>query len=125
MLAVMETQQKGENTVCMELGWPSESYRKAYSVLTFAMTYAIPLPLVCIWYVIIVLKLREAARETSDKEGFKVAQAKGKVVRMLIVVVVCYVLCFLPFHVTLLWWEFGNGGEFRYVVCKQYRISSK
>lgn len=113
LLAVMETQYQGEQIVCQEMGWPSDSYRKAYSVITFAMTYAIPLPLVSLWYVIIVVKLRQSAKDTGDNEGFRVAQAKGKVVRMLIAVVACYALCFVPFYVTHLWWEFGNGSSFR------------
>lgn len=113
ILAVMQLIDSNGVPLCMESGWPSETYRDTYTVLSFCLTYAIPLPMIAVLYTIIVMKLNKAARETSDKEGFRTAKAKGKVIRMLIVVVVFYFLCFLPYHSTFLWYEFGDGAKYK------------
>lgn len=113
ILAVMHLQENDHGPLCSEGGWPSEIFRDVYTVLSFCLTYAIPLPTIAVFYTVIVLKLNKAARETSDSEGFRTAKAKGKVVRMLIVVVVFYFLCFLPYHITYLWYEFGDGRAYK------------
>lgn len=114
VLFVMETLSvPNHGVMCDEFGWPSEQYREVYTACSFVLTYAMPLPLMAIWYAIVIFKLEKAAKENSDQEGFKVAKAKGKVVRMLIMVVVAYFICYLPYHVVWLWFEFGNGSSFR------------
>ena len=109
----MHLEENDGGPLCLEDGWPSETFREVYTVLSFCLTYAIPLPTIAVFYTVIVMKLNKAARETSDSEGFRTAKAKGKVVRMLIVVVVLYFLCFLPYHITYLWYEFGDGKQFK------------
>jgi len=111
--AVMQLHDNNGVLLCLESGWPSETFRDIYTMLSFCLTYAFPLPMIAVLYTIIVLKLNKAARETSDHEGFRTAKAKGKVIRMLIVVVVFYFLCFLPYHSTYMWYEFGDGGQFK------------
>ena len=113
IFAVMQLQDSGGDILCAENGWPNETFRDIYTVLSFCLTYAIPLPMIAVLYTIVVLKLNKAARETSDNEGFRTAKAKGKVIRMLIVVVVFYFLCFLPYHSTFLWYEFGDGSMYK------------
>ncbi|XP_020911250.1 cholecystokinin receptor type A isoform X2 [Exaiptasia diaphana] len=99
--------------ICVEV-WPKVIYRQVYTVLSFLLTYGLPLPLMAVWYGIVVYKLEKAADQESDKEGFRVAQAKGKVIRMLIMVVVAYFTCFLPYHVLMMWAEFGNRSKYGY-----------
>ncbi|XP_078359703.1 neuropeptide FF receptor 1-like isoform X2 [Oculina patagonica] len=111
--AVMQLQESNGVLLCLEGGWPNETFRDVYTVLSFGLTYAIPLPTIAVFYTIIVMKLNKAARETSDTEGFRTAKAKGKVIRMLIIVVIFYFLCFLPYHVTYLWYEFGDGRNYK------------
>lgn len=113
VFAVMQLHGSEVDAQCMESGWPNETFKKIYTMISFCLTYAIPLPLIAFLYTIIVLKLNKAARETSDSEGFRTAKAKGKVIRMLIVVVVFYFLCFLPYHSTFMWLEFGDGGRYK------------
>ena len=113
ILAVMHLQETDGGPLCLEGGWPGETFRDVYTVLSFCLTYAIPLPMIAVFYTVIVMKLNKAARETSDSEGFRTAKAKGKVVRMLIIVVVFYFLCFLPYHITYLWYEFGDGRKYK------------
>lgn len=111
-VAVMQLREDQDGLYCSEDGWPNETFKDVYNVLSFCLTYAIPLPTIAVFYTIIVMKLNKAARETSDSEGFRTAKAKGKVVKMLIVVVILYFLCFLPYHITYLWFEFGEGQQY-------------
>lgn len=104
---VLEYENKG---YCYE-DWPSDIYRQMYTVFSFLLTYALPLPLMAVWYAIVVYKLEKAAEQDGDKEGFTVAKAKGRVIRMLIMVVVAYFSCFLSYHVLMLWSEFGDGAQ--------------
>ncbi|KAK3718946.1 hypothetical protein QZH41_005928 [Actinostola sp. cb2023] len=113
LLVIMNIQHYRNNEYCVEYGWPSIMYRHVYTACSFILTYAIPLPLMAVWYAIVVYKLEKSADKESDKEGFRVAQAKGKVIRMLIMVVLAYFSCFLPYHIALLWFEFGNGAQYR------------
>ena len=110
--AVMQLQDSEGDVLCME-NWPIETFKDGYTLLSFCLTYAIPLPLIAVLYTIVVANLNKAARETSDSEGFRTAKAKGKVIRMLIMVVVFYFLCFLPYHCTFLWIEFGGGDSYK------------
>lgn len=112
-VAVMQLREDQDGLHCSEDGWPNETFKDVYNVLSFCLTYAIPLPTIAVFYTIIVMKLNKAARETSDSEGFRTAKAKGKVVKMLIVVVILYFLCFLPYHITYLWFEFGEGQQYK------------
>ena len=110
--AVMQLKDSEGDVLCVE-NWPIEFFKDVYTLLSFCLTYAIPLPLIAVLYTIVVAKLNKAARETSDSEGFRTAKAKGKVIRMLIMVVVFYFLCFLPYHCTFLWFEFGGGDSYK------------
>ena len=113
VFAVMQLEDSKGDVLCSENGWPRETYREIYTLVSFCLTYAIPLPLIAVLYTIVVAELNKAARETSDSEGFRTAKAKGKVIRMLIMVVVFYFLCFLPYHCTYLWLEFGGGDSYK------------
>ncbi|XP_073238398.1 neuropeptide FF receptor 1-like isoform X2 [Porites lutea] len=110
--AVMQLKDSEGDVLCVE-NWPIEFFKDVYTLLSFCLTYAIPLPLIAVLYTTVVAKLNKAARETSDSEGFRTAKAKGKVIRMLIMVVVFYFLCFLPYHCTFLWIEFGGGDSYK------------
>ncbi|XP_068711779.1 neuropeptide Y receptor type 2-like isoform X2 [Montipora foliosa] len=82
-----------------EESWPTGfPYEKIYLLCSFALTYAIPLPIMIIIYIKIGLKLRQATKEGGDRPGFIQAQATKRIIKMLSVVVICYALCFLPFH---------------------------
>ena len=113
ILIVMDTKENGSRIQCNEYGWPNANLRGAYTAVSFCLTYAIPLPLIAVFYSIIVFKLHQMSKETSNKEGFRTARAKGRVVKMLMVVVTCYALCFLPYHVVFMWFEFGDARMYR------------
>ena len=104
---VMST-SRGES--CME-SWPETTglpYAKIYLLCSFALTYAIPLPIMIFFYIRIGLKLRQAIKEGADRPGFTQAQATKRIIKMLAAVVVCYALCFLPFHTLYFMMDFGG-----------------
>ena len=110
MLGVMEIQLAKDWVSCREF-WPPTSglsYQKIYLLCSFALTYAIPLPIMILIYVRIGLKLRLAIKEAADRPGFTQAQATKRIIKMLSAVVICYALCFLPFHTLYFMMDFGG-----------------
>jgi len=95
---------------CLEV-WPQTTgmpYSKIYLLCTFALTYTIPLPIMILIYIKIGIKLRQAIKEAADRPGFTQAQATKRIIKMLAAVVVCYALCFLPFHTLYFMMDFGG-----------------
>jgi hypothetical protein len=97
---------------CMEK-WPKVKYQTIYSTVSFALTYAIPLTIMCLLYVKIAIALNKVVREGGNREGFTNQKKKDKVLRMLLALVIAYATCFLPNHVIVLWVEYGDGGSNR------------
>lgn len=100
MLGVMKQTyrfHKNGEAACTE-EWPDPKLNIAYTVASFLLTYAIPLPMIIILYIRIGLKLREAIKDAADRPGFHAAQQTTRIIKMLVAVVVCYALCYLPFH---------------------------
>ena len=93
---------------CVEK-WPKVKYRTIYSTVSFALTYAIPLAIMCLLYVKIAIALNKVVREGGNREGFTNQKKKDKVLRMLLALVIAYATCFLPNHVIVLWDEYGDG----------------
>ena len=92
-----------------EESWPTGfPYAEIYLLCSFALTYAIPLPIMIIIYIKIGLKLRQATKEGGDRPGFTQAQATKRIIKMLSAVVICYALCFLPFHALYFIIDFGG-----------------
>ncbi|XP_001631778.2 neuropeptide Y receptor type 2 isoform X2 [Nematostella vectensis] len=105
MLGVLELVETPRGPTCTET-WPDMDFGAtinsklsfAYTIASFVLTYAVPLPLIIILYIRIALKLREAIKDAADRPGFQAAQQTRKIIKMLVAVVVCYALCYLPFH---------------------------
>lgn len=110
MLGVMTTEPYPAGVACKE-DWPITAgmpYDEIYLLCTFALTYAIPLPIMILIYIKIGVKLRKAIKEGADRPGFTQAQATKRIIKMLAAVVVCYALCFLPFHTLYFMIDFGE-----------------
>ncbi|KAL9984674.1 hypothetical protein ACROYT_G006998 [Oculina patagonica] len=111
LLGVMITvPYPGGGVACIE-DWPQTTgmpYYKIYLLCTFALTYTIPLPIMILIYIKIGIKLRQAISEAADRPGFTQAQATKRIIKMLAAVVVCYALCFLPFHTLYFMMDFGG-----------------
>ena len=92
-----------------EESWPTGfPYAEIYLLCSFALTYAIPLPIMIIIYIKIGLKLRQATKEGGDRPGFTQAQATKRIIKMLSAVTLCYALSFLPFHTLYFMIDFGG-----------------
>lgn len=110
LLGVMTVIPIPSGVACVE-DWPQTMgmpYSKIYLLCTFGLTYAIPLPIMIFIYIKIGLKLRQAIKEGADRPGFTQAQATKRIIKMLAAVVVCYALCFLPFHTLYFMMDFGG-----------------
>ena len=97
---------------CVEK-WPKLQHRTIYSTVTFALTYAIPLGIMCLLYIKIAIALNKVVKEGANREGFTNQKKKDKVLRMLLALVIAYATCFLPNHVIQLWGEYGDAGNNR------------
>ena len=118
ILGVMNFVSSPNGERCEE-SWPTGfPYAEIYLLCSFALTYAIPLPVMIIIYIKIGLKLRQATKEGGDRPGFTQAQATKRIIKMLSAVVICYALCFLPFHT---FYFMFDAGEFQ---SRQVRITS-
>ena len=101
-----------QSSQCLE-DWPELDYRIIYSSVSLALTYAIPLAIMCLLYIKIAIALNKVVKEGGNREGFTNQEKKDKVLRMLLALVIAYAVCFLPNHVILLWVEYGDGGKNR------------
>lgn len=75
---------------------PQDVYYKAFMFYTFLVGFLLPLTVICMCYLLIIVKVKSS--------GLRVGSAKRKhserkVTRMVSIVVVVFVLCWLPFYV--------------------------
>ncbi|XP_028396973.1 neuropeptide FF receptor 2-like isoform X2 [Dendronephthya gigantea] len=96
---------------CVEK-WPDVKYRTIYNTVSFALTYAIPLAIMCLLYIKIAIALNKVVREGGNREGFTNQKKKDKVLRMLLALVIAYAVCFLPVNIMILWSEYGDSNRY-------------
>ncbi|CAL4069809.1 unnamed protein product, partial [Meganyctiphanes norvegica] len=88
--------------LCME-EWPNKESEKLYFLISHLfLCYLLPLVLICICYVMIWIKVttRSVPGETRDAAIMEMQQrSKIKVVKMLVVVVIIFMLSWLPLYV--------------------------
>ncbi|KAF6733471.1 Neuromedin-K receptor [Oryzias melastigma] len=94
------TQVRPRRTICY-VAWPrmaDDSFM--YHIIVAVLIYVLPLVVMGITYTIVGLTLwgGEIPGDTSDNYHGQL-QAKRKVVKMMIIVVVTFALCWLPYHV--------------------------
>lgn len=119
ILGVMNFVRYPNGESCQE-SWPTGfPYPKIYMLCSFALTYAIPLPILIVIYIKIGIKLRQAIKDGADRPGFTQAQATKRIIKMLSAVVICYALCFLPFHTLYFLIDFGDFQFSRYMILLQ------
>lgn len=93
--------------------WQSKSQRKAYTTFLFVFTYLLPLILILGAYLRIVVELH---RSTAQCYGPTLEEAHiKKTVRVLIIVVASFALCYLPEKVLFIWIDYGDGGKYPYI----------
>ncbi|XP_042172246.1 somatostatin receptor type 5-like [Oncorhynchus tshawytscha] len=77
---------------------PAEVWKASFIVYTCTVGFFGPLLVICLCYLLIVIKVRNAgkrARSTSSRRR----KSERKITRMVVVVVAVFVLCWLPFYI--------------------------
>ncbi|OWF47810.1 RYamide receptor-like [Mizuhopecten yessoensis] len=84
---------------CLE-HWSNESQRSVYSLLIMTLQYGIPLVVLAFTYtrIAIIIWIRRTPGEAVRQRDERLASSKRKMVKMMIVVVLLYALCWLPLH---------------------------
>lgn len=105
-VAVAATVKEVNGTASCERYWAlfgePQLTRQAYYTSTFVLLYLLPLLLMAVLYSAIGLKLwRRQIPGNSTKESRKIMKnSKRQVVRLLVIIVGVFALCWLPMHVT-------------------------
>ena len=100
-----------ERLVCINLeALYSIYFVKISIVLFFTIGYALPLNIMIILYGIVLTALKCGAkqRKALSESEMKRNRAQGRTTRMVIAVVFCFLLCWLPLHVILMLQAFGQ-----------------
>ncbi|XP_060067182.1 RYamide receptor-like [Ylistrum balloti] len=84
---------------CLE-NWSNESQRSVYSLLIMTLQYGIPLVVLAFTYtrIAVIIWIRRTPGEAVRQRDERLASSKRKMVKMMIVVVLLYALCWLPLH---------------------------
>lgn len=88
---------------CSE-AWPSQSDQEIFTVMVFVALYLIPLIVISVLYFLICHNLKTSESDTQAGRN----RAKKSVIRMLVVVVVLFTVCLLPYHITTLYMNFAE-----------------
>ncbi|EDO43333.1 predicted protein [Nematostella vectensis] len=96
--------------------WSNEHLRQGYTLYLFISQYLLPLIIISVTYSKMAWVLCNRDKEFEGKKSHeKNAKVRHmKFIRLLIVLVVTFALCFLPNHVLFFWLENGSGGSFPY-----------
>ncbi|XP_051831447.1 substance-P receptor [Antechinus flavipes] len=99
------TEDMPNRVVCM-IEWPehpSKAYEKVYHICVTVLIYFLPLLVIGYAYTMVGITLwaSEIPGDSSDRYHEQVS-AKRKVVKMMIVVVCTFAICWLPFHIFFL-----------------------
>ncbi|KAM9819997.1 somatostatin receptor type 3 isoform 2-T2 [Syngnathus typhle] len=79
--------------------WPEpvELWKTVFIVYTFAVGFCGPLLVICMCYLLIVIKVRSVGKR-AQATSTRRRRSERKVTRMVVVVVAVFVLCWLPFY---------------------------
>ncbi|CAL8329889.1 unnamed protein product [Merluccius merluccius] len=77
---------------------PAEVWKASFIVYTSTVGFLCPLLVICLCYLLIVVKVRSAGRRVRATSSRR-RKSERKITRMVVVVVAVFVLCWLPFYV--------------------------
>ncbi|XP_076440119.1 substance-K receptor-like [Babylonia areolata] len=108
-LAVGRAQDGQDGVVRCDEVWEPEGARRIFTMFVLFITYIIPLTILAVTYSIVgVLLWRRSTPGNADHQrDLHQLQAKRKVVKMLILVVTIFALCWLPLHTFFLVIDFN------------------
>lgn len=75
---------------------PMDVYCKGFIFFTFLVGFFLPLTVICLCYIFIIVKVKSSGMRVSST---KRKRSERKVTRMVSIVVVVFVLCWLPFYI--------------------------
>ncbi len=89
-----------------ELG---ERYRKGVVLFKFLTYYAVPLCVIACFYVLMAKHLEMTTRNMPGELQGQSSQirARKKVAKMVLSFVIMFMICFLPYHIFMLWFHFS------------------
>ncbi|XP_035670853.1 neuropeptide FF receptor 2-like [Branchiostoma floridae] len=97
--------------MCVE-HWPTDDYRKAFTVSLLLVCFLLPLSIIGYLYVRIGYRIWFSMTPGQTKAAHdaraSVTKRKTKVVKMLLVVVVLFTVTWLPLHIVMMLGDFGN-----------------
>ncbi|XP_043570817.1 somatostatin receptor type 2-like [Chiloscyllium plagiosum] len=78
--------------------WPSKnpSWYTAFGIYTFALGFFLPLTIICLCYLLIIIKVKASGIRVGSSKRKK---SERKVTRMVSIVVAVFVFCWLPFYI--------------------------
>lgn len=98
---------------CQEIWTPvfGENAAKDFTIVIFVLFYAVPLLTMSILYSFVVYKLwvRKVPGNQTTENQLRADKSRKKVLKMLLVVVIFFALCWLPVYITQFIWFFGSG----------------
>lgn len=96
--------------------FPTPALRRAYSLLLFLACYLLPLLFIAPAYTRMIYKLWNDRDENSPSSGVsedpKSSKRKRNVLKMMMIVVLCYAICMMPTYAMFLWLDFGLTGKY-------------
>ncbi|XP_005003894.1 somatostatin receptor type 3 [Cavia porcellus] len=98
---------RGMSTCHMQWPEPAAAWRAAFIIYTAALGFFGPLLVICLCYLLIVVKVRSAGRRVwapscqwvQAPSGQRRRRSERRVTRMVVAVVALFVLCWMPFYV--------------------------
>ena len=97
---------------CQEIWTPvfGENAAKDFTIVLFVLFYAVPLLTMSVLYSFVVYKLwvRKVPGNQTTENQLRAEKSRKKVLKMLLVVVTLFALCWLPVYITQFIWFFGS-----------------
>ena len=90
---------RGMSTCHMQWPEPAAAWRAGFIIYTAALGFFGPLLVICLCYLLIVVKVRSAGRRVRAPSCQRRRHSERKVTRMVVAVVALFVLCWMPFYV--------------------------
>ncbi|XP_075407082.1 somatostatin receptor type 3 [Tenrec ecaudatus] len=90
---------RGMSTCHMQWPEPAAAWRAGFIIYTTALGFFGPLLVICLCYLLIVVKVRSAGRRVRAPSSQRRRRSERRVTRMVVAVVALFVLCWMPFYV--------------------------
>ena len=113
LIITSEFREKFQGSTCYE-DWPSDSFKRGYTVALFILQYLLPLLTIAVAYVRIGIDLtrtkvrRASVTSRGDISACGTREENIKIIKILATIVVLFALCMLPVHIAWMLLDFGG-----------------